>query len=66
MEIRRAQFMGSWYPASEKECQEKIRDFVADAPQVKPEVKRVGGIVPHAGWVYFREDCGPGNRRSGR
>ncbi|ACL05785.1 protein of unknown function DUF52 [Desulfatibacillum aliphaticivorans] len=52
MEIRRAQFMGSWYPASENECREKIEDFIADLPQVKPEVKRIGGIVPHAGWVY--------------
>ncbi|MBI9076400.1 MAG: AmmeMemoRadiSam system protein B [Desulfatibacillum sp.] len=52
MDIRRAQFMGSWYPASDKECEAKILDFISDMPEVEPGIKRLGGIVPHAGWVY--------------
>ncbi len=53
MKVRPAVFAGSWYPRSEKECRRQMEAFFQQAP---PAPKRagepLGGIVPHAGWVY--------------
>ncbi len=53
MEIRRAVFAGSWYPARPGECEKAIREFLKD-PSVTGEAPEnaVGGIVPHAGWFF--------------
>jgi hypothetical protein len=48
--MRRAVYAGSWYPASRKECESQIGEFMAGAPP-GGEARR-GGIVPHAGWYY--------------
>jgi AmmeMemoRadiSam system protein B len=53
MEIRRADFAGSWYPAGARECERQIQEFLADGPPaLSPQAARVGGIVPHAGWFF--------------
>lgn len=53
MAKRQADFAGSWYPAGEKECRRTIEDY-ASASIPCPVAARpgVGGIVPHAGWVF--------------
>jgi AmmeMemoRadiSam system protein B len=53
MGVRSADFAGSWYPGTEPEC----RRFIDECSQVSlpcpsPEKPKLGGIVPHAGWVF--------------
>ena len=53
MGVRRADFAGSWYPGKASDCREMIEKFsqsVVPCPSSGGE--KVGGIVPHAGWVY--------------
>ena len=53
METRRADFAGAWYPGNESDCQRAIEEFVTSGlpcPAGMGDV--VGGIVPHAGWLY--------------
>ncbi len=53
MATRRADFAGSWYPADRSECLRMIEAFAANAqPCPDGGARRVGGIVPHAGWVF--------------
>lgn len=53
MNVRKAMFAGSWYPASASGCEKKIKNFLQD-PNIKipSQEKLVGGIVPHAGWYF--------------
>lgn len=51
--LRRAVFAGSWYPSSAAECEKEIEGFLAEGQKIDlPAAKRVGGIVPHAGWFF--------------
>jgi len=51
--LRRAAFGGSWYPSSAAECEKEIDGFLAEGKNMDlPAGKRVGGIVPHAGWFF--------------
>ncbi|MDJ0987151.1 MAG: AmmeMemoRadiSam system protein B [Desulfobacterales bacterium] len=51
--LRRAVFAGSWYPANAAECEKEIDGFLAEGQKLDiPVGKRVGGIVPHAGWFF--------------
>jgi len=53
MHLRRADFAGSWYPGEERECRKSIEIFETDfEPCPLPEKDILGGIVPHAGWVF--------------
>jgi MEMO1 family protein len=53
MATRRADFAGSWYPAGRTDCLKAIEGFRRGArPCPDSGAKRVGGIVPHAGWVF--------------
>ena len=53
MDIRRPDFEGSWYPAGAEDCLQVIKEFSkADIPPLASERERIGGIVPHAGWVF--------------
>jgi len=53
MELRRADFAGSWYPGNESDCRRAIEEFSnACLPCPKEPEAVVGGIVPHAGWFY--------------
>lgn len=52
MAKRRADFAGSWYPASASECEKMIEAFSRSAVPCPAGKGIVGGIVPHAGWVY--------------
>ena len=53
METRRADFAGAWYPGNEADCRKAIEEF-ADAcfPCPCDRGNVVGGIVPHAGWIF--------------
>lgn len=52
--IREATFAGSWYPADAAGCEREIRRFLAGRTEDGPRAEGalVGGVVPHAGWVY--------------
>ncbi len=51
--LRRAVFAGSWYPSSAAECEREIEGFLAEGQKMDlPAARRVGGIVPHAGWFF--------------
>lgn len=53
MRVRPAVFAGSWYPRREKECRREVERFFQQAPPVPEGAgEPLGGIVPHAGWVY--------------
>lgn len=53
MEVRRADFAGSWYPGKEQDCRDIIDEFSNEAlPCPGSGENVVGGIVPHAGWFY--------------
>ncbi len=53
MDIRKAVFAGSWYPAGAGECEREIGNFLKqeDIRSVSGQ-KVLGGIVPHAGWHF--------------
>lgn len=52
-QLRRAVFAGSWYPGTAAACKAEIERFLAEASPREPGIQNpVGGIVPHAGWVY--------------
>lgn len=53
MDVRKADFAGSWYPAESKACEREIQKFLSEGEHdalLGSEI--VGGIVPHAGWYY--------------
>jgi AmmeMemoRadiSam system protein B len=58
--VKRADFAGSWYPASEKECRRMIDGFERDLDEAhagKKAARTVSGaplavMAPHAGWLY--------------
>lgn len=51
MGIRGADFAGTWYPGTEKECIDMIQELdTVSVPDT--DFKGYGGIVPHAGWYY--------------
>ncbi len=53
MAVRRADFAGAWYPGRASECREMIQEFVGHTEPCPPGAEQtVGGIVPHAGWVF--------------
>ena len=52
MAVRKAVFAGSWYPASKKDCEYEIQEFLQQGSEIDPEKKFVAGIVPHAGWYF--------------
>ena len=51
METKKMAFAGSWYPAGADECEAFITAFLKEK-QGPGSGRFVGGIVPHAGWVY--------------
>jgi hypothetical protein len=53
MNLQKASFAGSWYPDTAEGCRREIEHFMADTA-IEPVTrrKRVGGIVPHAGWFF--------------
>ncbi|NOZ24381.1 MAG: AmmeMemoRadiSam system protein B [Planctomycetes bacterium] len=53
MAVRQANFAGSWYDGNAQSCRATIEKYIADAKDVSAGgVKRVGGVVPHAGWSF--------------
>jgi len=53
MNLRKPVFAGSWYPADEQGCENQIHRFLESGKDLSVSVTApVGGIVPHAGWVY--------------
>ncbi len=54
--VRKADFAGSWYPASSERCQKEIERYGEKTLEISATPsKAVGGIVPHAGWTYSGE-----------
>ena len=53
MDVRKADFAGSWYPAESKACEREIQRFLGEGEHTALLGSEfVGGIVPHAGWYY--------------
>lgn len=53
METKRADFAGSWYPATAMACEKEILQFLDDTSiRPVPEKAYQAGIVPHAGWFF--------------
>ncbi len=53
MDLRKAVFAGSWYPADAVECETQIKSFLEEGRQHTRGMENpVGGIVPHAGWYF--------------
>ncbi|MFP4036634.1 MAG: AmmeMemoRadiSam system protein B [Desulfobacteraceae bacterium] len=52
MTVRTSDFAGAWYPGSAAECRRLISSYVEAARPCPEGKKLVGGIVPHAGWVF--------------
>jgi AmmeMemoRadiSam system protein B len=52
MNIRKADFAGSWYPGSAGECEREINSFLSEKVKASSIENLVGGIVPHAGWYF--------------
>ncbi len=51
MVARNADFAGSWYPGRSSDCRRTIEEFSRSAVPC-PSGPALGGIVPHAGWVF--------------
>lgn len=53
MEVRPADLAGSWYPANALDCRRTIEAFSEEnRPCTSSGEGAIGGIVPHAGWVF--------------
>lgn len=53
MELRKAVFAGSWYPAEASACEAEIEGFLEGEAATGPlQGQWCAGIVPHAGWYY--------------
>lgn len=52
MGTRRADFAGSWYPGTKRECINTIKEYIEAIPVPAGEYMGHGGIVPHAGWYF--------------
>lgn len=53
MEVRPADLAGSWYPANASDCRRTIEAFSRESrPCPSSGGGGIGGIVPHAGWVF--------------
>lgn len=52
MGLKRPDFAGSWYPHTRQECLDEIKEAIKRAVSSKTKRRKVGGIVPHAGWFY--------------
>ena len=53
MNVRKAAFAGSWYPADARECEQAIADFLEEFEGVGHDGHPcMGSIVPHAGWFF--------------
>jgi hypothetical protein len=52
MDERNADFAGSWYPGTDVECRRMIETFIRSAVSCPDAGTLVGGIVPHAGWLF--------------
>lgn len=51
MEKKKNAFAGSWYPASARECESSINEFLLEG-QGPAKGDFLAGIVPHAGWFF--------------
>ncbi|HEB31733.1 MAG TPA: AmmeMemoRadiSam system protein B [Spirochaetes bacterium] len=52
MGTRKADFAGSWYPGTKRECINTIEDYMSKVRNPEGEYTGFGGIVPHAGWYF--------------
>lgn len=55
MSVKKMAFAGSWYPGAAEQCKSAIKQFCDDlsiGEDTNLLDNPVGGIVPHAGWIY--------------
>lgn len=53
MKIRKPAVAGQFYPATQAECLQEIQECLdIELPDISLPQPIVGGIVPHAGWVF--------------
>ncbi|MBI9084756.1 MAG: AmmeMemoRadiSam system protein B [Desulfobacterales bacterium] len=53
MNLRKAAFAGSWYPADAKACERAITGFMEEFDGLGHDGREfMGSIVPHAGWYF--------------
>ncbi|MBW1780295.1 MAG: AmmeMemoRadiSam system protein B [Deltaproteobacteria bacterium] len=52
MKVRRADLAGTWYPGNPSDCRKTIEGFMDPLLPCPDTGDVVGGIVPHAGWVF--------------
>ncbi len=52
MTVRKPDFAGAWYPGNAAECRRLIDSYKDSARPCPEGMEPVGGIVPHAGWVF--------------
>jgi AmmeMemoRadiSam system protein B len=52
MGTRNADFAGTWYPGSRRECLSTIEEYAGEVRIPDDEYTGSGGIVPHAGWYF--------------
>lgn len=53
MQVRKAAFSGSWYPADPEIAKARIHQFLGETRcAASAPLSPVGGIVPHAGWFF--------------
>jgi len=52
MGIRSADFAGTWYPGSRRECTKTVEGFFSEVRIPDEDYSGTGGIVPHAGWYF--------------
>lgn len=52
MPVRRPIVAGAFYPQEENTCRRQVESCLAKAPVVAVAGTVLGGMVPHAGWIY--------------
>ncbi|MBW1696491.1 MAG: AmmeMemoRadiSam system protein B [Deltaproteobacteria bacterium] len=53
MKVRKAVYSGNWYPATARECEKEIKAFLKETKvPCETDLRKVSGIVPHAGWYF--------------
>jgi MEMO1 family protein len=50
--VREPDFAGSWYPGTERECRHSFEEFERTSATRSSGERPLGGIVPHAGWMF--------------
>ena len=50
--VRQPYRAGSFYPSDPLECRAQVEAFTAEVTEAALPPSPIGGIVPHAGWIF--------------